>query len=311
MEKISFVIPCYCSEKTIGHVVDEINCKMQELNHLEYEIIMINDASPDGTFDKLKELCKNQSNILAADMARNFGQHSALMAGFQFCTGDIVVCLDDDGQTPASEVDKLLDKLDEGYDVVYAKYADKKHSAFRNFGSKVNKAMTEQLLGKPKNLYVSSYFAAKRFVIDEMLKYKNAYPYVIGLVLRTTKRICNVDINHREREQGKSGYSIKKLLSLWINGFTSFSVKPLRFATFTGILVAIIGFVYAIWTVVNKLTNPEVPLGWSSTIAIMLLLGGMVLFVLGMIGEYVGRIYICLNNSPQYVIREIVGNDLK
>ena len=307
INKISFVIPCYCSEQTIEHVVNEIDDKMALLHHPEYEIILVNDASSDGTFNKLRELCSIKDNILAIDMAKNFGQHAALMAGFHFCTGDVVVCLDDDGQTPASEVDKLLDKIGEGYDVVYAKYPNKKHSGFRNFGSKVNKLMTEQLLGKPKELYVSSYFAARRFVIEEMIKYKNAYPYVIGLVLRTTKKICNVEVNHRERENGKSGYSFKKLLGLWINGFTSFSVKPLRFATVTGIFVALIGFIYAIWTVINKFTNPAVPLGWSSTIAIMLLLGGMVLFVLGMIGEYVGRIYICLNNSPQYVIREIIS----
>ena len=307
INKISFVIPCYCSEQTIEHVVNEIDDKMALLHYPEYEIILVNDASSDGTFNKLRELCSIKENILAIDMAKNFGQHAALMAGFHFCTGDVVVCLDDDGQTPASEVDKLLDKIGEGYDVVYAKYPNKKHSGFRNFGSKVNKLMTEQLLGKPKELYVSSYFAARRFVIEEMIKYKNAYPYVIGLVLRTTKKICNVEVNHRERENGKSGYSFKKLLGLWINGFTSFSVKPLRFATVTGIFVALIGFIYAIWTVINKFTNPAVPLGWSSTIAIMLLLGGMVLFVLGMIGEYVGRIYICLNNSPQYVIREIIS----
>ena len=237
-------------------------------------------------------------------MAKNFGQHAALMAGFRHVTGDVVVCLDDDGQTPANEVDKLLAKIEEGYDVVYAKYEEKKHSAFRNLGSWMNKVMTEVLLGKPKDLYVSSYFAARRYVIDEMTRYTNAFPYVIGLVLRTTNRICNVSVKHREREIGTSGYSIGKLLALWINGFTAFSVKPLRIATFGGVIVAMLGFLYTIYIIVNKFINPAVPMGWSSTMALILIIGGLILAVLGMIGEYIGRIYICMNNSPQYVIRE-------
>lgn len=169
--------------------------------------------------------------------------------------------------------------------------------------------MTEKLLGKPKELYISSYFAAKRFVIDEILKYQNAYPYVIGLVLRTTKNICNVKVEHRDRMAGVSGYSFKKLIALWVNGFTSFSVMPLRVASYGGVFVAIMGFLYAIYIIISKIANPDRIIGWSSTIAIMLVLGGFVLIVLGMIGEYIGRIYICLNNAPQYVLRSIVNYD--
>lgn len=305
--KISFVIPCYCSSKTIEDVVLEITLKMQEMNNYAYEIILVNDCSPDNTLEVIREICQKDKKILGVSLAKNFGQHAALMAGFHHVTGDIVVCLDDDKQTPADEVDKLLAKIEEGYDVVYAEYDQKKHSVFRNLGSAVNKKMTECMLDKPKNLYISSYFAAKRYVINEMLKYQNSYPYVIGLVLRTTKKICNVKVKHREREQGKSGYSLKKLLSLWVNGFTSFSVKPLRFATISGVGVAALGFLYAIWTIIQKIVNPDVLVGWSSIIAIMLILGGMVLLVLGMIGEYIGRIYISINNSPQYVVRELIN----
>lgn len=302
--KISYVIPCYRSMNTLEAVVAEIKEAMSKLNKYTYEIVLINDCSPDDTISTIRKICKENDNVIGLDMAKNFGQHAALMAGFRHVTGDIVVCLDDDGQTPANEVDKLLAKIEEGYDVVYAKYEEKKHSAFRNLGSWMNKVMTEVLLGKPKDLYVSSYFAARRYVIDEMARYNNAFPYVIGLVLRTTNRICNVTVNHREREIGTSGYSIGKLLALWINGFTAFSVKPLRIATFGGVIVALAGFVYTIYIFINKFINPEVPLGWSSTMALILIIGGLILAVLGMIGEYIGRIYICLNNSPQYVIRE-------
>jgi len=305
--KVSYVIPCYASSKMIGDVVQEIQTKMQELNGLAYEIILVNDYSPDNTFDVIREICQKNENVLGINLAKNFGQHAALMAGFQYVSGDVIVCLDDDKQTPADEVDKLLQKIEEGYDVVYAEYGDKKHSVFRNIGSVANKKMTEVMLEKPKELFVSSYFAARRYVIDEILKYQNPYPYVIGLILRTTKNICNVRVTHREREVGQSGYSLKKLLALWINGFTSFSVKPLRIASFSGVIVAGIGFLYAVWTIVQKIINPDVLQGWSSTISIMLILGGMVLLVLGMIGEYIGRIYISINNSPQYVVRELVN----
>lgn len=307
MEKISFVIPCYRSEKTIEAVVSEIETVMSPHMEYDYEVLLINDGSPDGTFDVIEKICEENPKVMGLGMAKNFGQHAALMAGFRYSTGDYVVCLDDDGQTPADEVFKLLNKIKEGYDVVYASYRSKKHSAFRNFGSRVNSLMTEVMLGKPKELYVSSYFAAKRFIIDEVIKYQNSYPYVIGLILRTTKSITDVEVHHREREVGASGYTFSKLLALWVNGFTAFSVKPLRIATFLGMLSAMLGFVYAIWAIINKATNPLAPMGWTSTIIILLVLGGMILFVLGLIGEYIGRMYISMNNAPQYVVRDIVG----
>jgi len=305
--KISFVIPCYRSSKTIRTVVDEIKDKMATMPSYEYEVILVNDCSPDNTFEVIREICAENSNVIGIDHTRNFGQHAALMAGYHYVSGDVIVCMDDDGQTPANEVDKLLAKIDEGYDVVYAKYEHKQHSIFRNVGSVFNKKLTEVMLEAPKELYISSYFAARRFIIDEVLRYKNAYPYVIGLILRATKNICNVPVSHRERLEGKSGYSLRKLIALWVNGFTSFSVIPLRIATYTGSLVAFAGFIYAIVTIIRKLLDPDIPVGWSSTFSTILIIGGFILLVLGMIGEYVGRIYISLNNSPQYVIRSVIN----
>lgn len=307
---VSFVIPCYRSEQTIGGVVEEINSTMADLPQYTYEIILVNDASPDNTFETIRDLCQKQSNICGINLAKNFGQHAALMAGFHYVHGEIVVCLDDDGQTPANEVGKLLNGIEEGADVVYARYAAKQHSAFRNFGSKVNELMTRVMLGKPKELYISSYFAAKRFVVEEMTRYQNPYPYVIGLVLRSTKKIINVEVTHREREIGTSGYTIGKLLNLWFNGFTAFSVKPLRLATVMGIISACAGFLYGIYTVIKKFVNPDVVVGFSALMAAIVFFGGLILLMLGIIGEYIGRIYISLNNSPQFVIRESIdGRD--
>ncbi len=307
MKKVSFVIPCYRSEHTLPQVVAEIENKMQQLTQYTYDIYLVNDCSPDGTLAVVRRLCEEHENIKGISFSRNFGQHAALMAGLRHSDGDYVVCLDDDGQTPADEVDKLLDKLEEGYDAVYAKYEHKQHSAFRNLGSKVNELMTRMMLNKPAELYISSYFAVRRFVVEDMIRYENSYPYVIGLVLRTTKNITNVIVHHREREEGSSGYTLKKLFGLWFNGFTAFSVKPLRIATAIGSCSAGVGFLYGIYTIIKRLVNPDVPMGFSSTMAAIVFFGGMIMVMLGLIGEYVGRIYISLNNSPQYVIRERIN----
>ncbi len=309
MRLVSFVIPCYRSALTIKAVVNEIITTIETMHEYEYEIILINDASPDDTFDVIRSLCQENHKIKGIDLAKNFGQHAALMAGFGWCKGDIIVCLDDDGQTPADEVGKLLKKIEQGADAVYAKYLHKKHSIFRNLGSRTNELMTQYMLGKPKDLHVSSYFAVQRFVVDEMLRYQNAYPYVIGLVLRSTKKIENVVVQHREREIGNSGYTLGKLMGLWFNGFTAFSIKPLRVATVIGAICAGVGFSYGIYTVIKRLLNPLVPAGFSSTMAALMFIGGMLMLMLGLIGEYVGRIYICMNNAPQYVIRETVNEE--
>ena len=306
MRLVSFVIPCYRSAHTIAGVVDELRGAMTKLPDYDYEIILVNDCSPDDTFDVIRGIAESDARVTAVDLAKNFGQHAALMSGLRHAEGEIVICLDDDGQTPGDEAGKLLKKLDEGYDVVYASYEHKQHSAFRNFGTVLNNRMTEIMLGKPRELTITSYFAMRRFIVDEMLIYRNCYPYVEGLILRSTRRIGTVPITHRAREEGESGYTLIKLFSLWMNGFTSFSVKPLRIATYCGAFTALAGFLYMIVIIVKHFVDSTIPEGWSSTMALMLLLGGILLLVLGMIGEYIGRIYMCINASPQYVERQVI-----
>ena len=211
MEKISFVIPCYRSEKTIPIVVKEIVDTVTAHGGYDYEIILVNDSSPDNVMSSIEALCRENPKVLGVHLASNFGQHSAIMAGFHFVRGDIVVCLDDDGQTPANEMFRLIDKIGE-YDLVFAEYKNKHHSGFRNFGSKVNDKMAQWLINKPKELKIMSYFACKRFVVDEVLRYRNPYPYISGLLIRTTNKVCNVEIDHRDRIEGESGYSLRKLL---------------------------------------------------------------------------------------------------
>ena len=301
---ISFVIPCYRSAKTLPGVAAEIDAAMVSLPRYTHEIIMVNDGSGADTWEAIRTLCEGHPGRRGYDLSRNFGQHAALMAGIRQAKGDLIVCLDDDGQTPADEVGKLLAAIESGADVAYASYEHKEHSAFRNFGSWVNEKMLEWMLDKPKDLYVSSYFVMRRYVADEVLRYENSYPYLVGLVLRTTKNIVNVPVTHRKREVGSSGYTLGKLLSLWMNGFTAFSVRPLRAGMGVGLLCAAGAIVYGIYTIIKKLVNPNVPVGWSALMVAVVFFGGMILIMLGLVGEYVGRTYITASSAPQYVIRE-------
>ena len=307
MRKLSFVIPCYHSADSISQVVHEIIKTVETDARFDYEIICINDCSPDNTYQVLRQLSQESLKIKVIDLSRNFGQHSALMAGFNHVTGDIIVCLDDDGQNPPSEMFKLIDKLDEGYDLVSAKYSKKKHSLFRKIGTKISFAMSSYLVGKPKDIDLNSYYVFKRYVLDEVIKYDNPYPFVHGLILRVTRNMANVEIDHKERQSGSSGYNLKKLFGLWMNGFTAFSEKPLRIASIIGCICAGLGFLYGLIIIIRKLLNPEILVGYSSMMAIILFLCGMIMLFLGLLGEYIGRIYISINNAPQYAIRETIN----
>lgn len=305
--KISFVIPCYNSSQTIEGVVEEIRSTMKCRPEFCYEIILVNDFSKDHTAQVIKNLAQRSRDVKAISLARNFGQPSAILAGFHYVTGDYVVTLDDDGQTPIQQIFEFIDKLEEEqYDVVCAKYVQRAQpSGFRRLGSKLNEKMSDWLIKKPKGVYMSAFLCARRFVVDEIVRYKNSYPYLAGLVLRTTQNIGNVEVVQRERSAGTSNYNFKKLLQLWLNGFTAFSIKPLRISVIVGMGFAFCGFLVAAAAIIRKLLGVDVQVGWSSIIALMLIIGGVILLFLGMIGEYIGRIYMCINESPQYVIREV------
>lgn len=310
MNKISYVIPCYGSEHTIIGVVTDIKTLMkQDLKNYQFEIILVNDGSPDRVHNVIIENYSKDKDIKYIQLSKNFSQHNAVMAGLHHTTGDVIICLDDDGQSPVYEVPKLLNELNEDIDVVYAKYRAKKHSRFRNFGSKINDYMLRMMLGKPQDLYISSFFAMKKYVKDAMIEYKNPYPYLGGLILRITDRIKNVETDHLGRNDGSSGYNIRKLLKLYVNGLTNFSVKPLRISLFFSVTFILIAVIASVYLIINKLLNPEIPVGWTSMMIVLLFVGAAITFLLGLIGEYIGRIYISINNIPQYV--EVKQDDKK
>lgn len=308
-KKISFIIPCYGSEKTVGIVIDEIEKKLKEKEEkYDYEIIAVNDQSPDNVWNILKEIANNNNKIKLINLAKNMNRPGALMAGMSKVTGDYIVLMDDDGQCPMDNLWDLIKPLEEGHDVSIAKYPQYKQSIFKSVGTIVNRKMTEIVIGKPKDLSFTNFSAMKRYIVEEIKQYKNPYPYMTGLLLRTTSDIVNVKMEERERISGSTNFTLRKMLNLWINGFTAFSVKPLRISTVIGIITALVGFIYGIYIILHKLfVHSAVLQGYSSTMAIILFIGGIIMMMLGIIGEYIGRIYISINNSPQYVIKEMIN----
>ncbi len=307
---ISFVIPCYCSELTIRGVVEEILDLHKTHMEDDYEIILVSDASPDGVWNVIKQLTEEYSFIKGIELAKNFGQHAALLAGYRIAKGDLIVSLDDDGQIAVEDTYKLIDRLDDGFDVVYGKYKVKMHSSFRNLGSKMAGWMCVHLMGIPKSFAGSSFYVARRFLIEEMCKYKNAYVFMPGLVFRATKNYDSVFVGHRAREVGESNYTITKLISLWVNGATTFSIVPLRISSVLGGLAAFAGILFSILLIIRKLMHPEIVAGWASQMCITLVMCGTILMVLGVAGEYIGRIYMSANDTPQYVVRHYSGIEI-
>lgn len=310
--KISFVIPCYNSSKNIGGVLTEIQEAVRQKPEVKYEVILVNDCSKDNTAEVIKKLARKDPHVIAIDLAKNAGQPNALLAGFNHVSGDYIMTSDDDGQTPVGRVFDFLEEINKGYDVVCARYTERNQpSLFRRMGTRLNTKMSDWLIEKPRGTYMASFFMAKRYIIDEMIKYQQPYPYIAGLILRTTQNIGNLDMEQRERNSGSSGYNLGKLLKLWINGFTAFSIKPLRIAAGLGAALGFGGFVLAIITIIRKLVVANIQVGWSSLISVNLIIGGIILIFMGLIGEYIGRIYMCINETPQYVVKEVVRHETR
>lgn len=309
MKKISICIPCYKSEETIGRLTDNICKEMENHPDFSFEIILVNDCSPDNTYNVIRELALNNSHIVAYDLAKNFGESSAVMAAYSKSTGDYVVRMDDDGEHDPKDLFKLIDKLEEGYDYVCAEFMHYHHSLYKRIGSKFNYWFLTKMMDIPAGSIMSSYNVSRRYVINEMLKYNNPKPYIDGMVWAVTTKTASVPIEHGIRYAGESGYNFSKSVALWLNGVTSFSIKPLRLASLTGFIFAISGFIIGIIAVIDKLIHPHIAAGWTSMFAMMLFIGGFIMIFLGLIGEYIGRAYLIQNHIPQFVIREEIRKD--
>lgn len=307
METISVVIPCFNSQHSIVQVVNGIQRVLS--GRFDYQIILSNDCSTDGVWKEIQQLCKEDKRIIGLSLARNFGQQAARMAALPYIIGDYVVFTDDDGQHPPEGILQILDKLKEGYDIVYAEFKQKKESKFRIWGSNLNQKMSEWIIGKPRGINLSSYFIVRRFVIDALKKYQSPFPYLLGYFMSITRNIASVELEHRKRIYGKSGYSLVKLVRLWLNGFTGFSVVPLRIADILGIVLTIFGFFTGVVIGIRRILNPQILGGYTSIIVAVLICSGMVMLMLGLMGEYVGRIFLAINRLPQYVVRDMINTE--
>lgn len=306
----SFVIPCYKSSHTIREVVETTIQEMDQIGRSPYEFILVDDHSPDegATLQVLKSLAEDYSCVKVVELAKNSGQHNASMAGLNYAQGDYIISMDDDLQTRPSQLPKLFEEIERGYDVVYGYYPEKKHSAFRNFGSWFHYESVRIMIGKPKGMKTSSFFVMKKFVRDYMIEYKEPYTHLQGLVLRTTRNISSVPVEHFQRAYGESGYTLKKLISLWFN-IVGYSVVPLRMATGLGGIFSMVGFISALVVIIRKILAPTTVMGWSSIMAAIFFFSGMIMMSLGLIGEYIGRMFLSMSNNPQFVIREVYSQN--
>jgi glycosyltransferase involved in cell wall biosynthesis len=303
----SFVVPLYNTGDSIVKLFDAF----RDLPIPgAYELILVNDASQDDTYARAKAIIPSMPiPVMLIDMARNFGEHSAVLEGFRHTRGQFVINLDDDLQNPVDEALRLLDHLRKtGADVVYAYYDEKKHHWFRNMGSSLTNAAATFLLGKPKDLYLCSFRALRRELIDRIIQYRGPYPYIDGLILGATNRIERLLVRHEPRVGSRSGYTLRKLVRLWLNMFFNFSIMPLRVASLMGTLLCVIGVIMLTIAVVQALFFKVPQVGWSSLMAAISLFSGSQLLILGVIGEYVGRAYMTVSGKPQSLVRAVTAH---
>jgi polyisoprenyl-phosphate glycosyltransferase len=300
--KLSVVIPVYNSSATIGKLVITLK---DELSGIDYEVVLVNDGSSDTSEQVCLGLLEKEQNITFISLRKNAGEHNAVMCGLKHCQGDCAVIIDDDFQNPPSEIIKLYQELQDGYDVVYSKYREKKHSLFRNMGSRLNDFAANILMDKPKHLYLSSFKIIHRDVLNEIIKYNGPFPYIDGLILRVTSNISSVYVEHASRKEGKSHYNLHRLISLYLNMFVNFSIKPLRVMIFMGFFLFLTGIGLLIAFVVEKLQNPHIPIGWTATATLIIIFSGFQILFLGIMGEYVGKQYLDQNATPQWSIKLI------
>ena len=300
--QLSFVIPVYNSALSIGEVVGDIN---RRFDFLSYEVILVNDGSRDASESVCRHLVEaSQGRVQYVHLAKNFSEHNAVLAGLNLSRGEYVAVLDDDGQNPPAEVLRLYEEIQRGsYDTVYGFYRQKKHHWFRNLGSRFNDKMANIMLDKPRDIYLSSFKIMNRFVVDHIIGYKGAFPYIDGLIFRTTRNIGQVAVEHKSRSEGRSGYNLRKLVALWLNMFLNFSISPLRMAAMLGLITSIASVPLMGLIVIDKLLHPEVTIGIPSVLVGMTFFSGIQLLIVGLVGEYLGRMFLDHSGAPQYVVR--------
>lgn len=304
--ELSVVIPVYRSAENLERLTEAI-FNQENLRDLQMELILVNDASPDNAWEIIRGLCKQHKILKALSLRRNFGQHNAIMAGLQVAKGRIVVTMDDDLQHDPVYIRDLYEKIKAGNDVCYTKYVGRKHSWWKVAGSRFNDFVASLLLGKPKDVYLSSFRGLSRSLVTELSTYIGPYPYIDGLILAFTNRLSSIDIVHQERYGGESGYGLYRCINLWLKMATNFSVLPLRIAIFCGLFFALTSFLMIFFLIWSRMVYGVEVQGWTSLVVIILFLGGIQLCFMGLLGEYVGRAYLQSNRLPQFSVAENIS----
>ncbi len=302
---LSIVIPVYNSANILSELLIQIKKDIQFTK--KFEVILVNDCSPDDSWNIIKDLILKYDFLKAINLRKNSGQHNAIMAGLNHTKGDIIVMMDDDLQHSPKYIEELYEQILSGFDICYTKFLSSKHRGWKVLGSKFNDTVANILLKKPKGLYMSSFKAISKDILDEIISYDGPYAYVDGLILATTNNITTITVEHKARHDGEGNYNLLSSISLWSKMATSFSVLPLRIATFAGLFISICSFLLGLYFIFAKLFGGSVPDGWTSLIVVVLFLGGIQLLSLGIIGEYIGRSYLKLNGKKQYIIKEIIN----
>jgi len=301
---LSIVIPVYRGAASIGELVTALEQLRIAGGH---EIVLVNDGSPDDSLIVCRGLVERSPvPITLVDLSRNYGEHNAVMAGLRHAMGAHVITMDDDLQNPPEEVERLLAFAQEsGHEVVYTCYEEKQHAAWRNYGSRFTNWVAGFVLDKPKGFYLSSFRCMSAFVVAEITRYEGPFPYVDGLILQVTQDIDTLMVRHLPRAVGRSNYTMRRLLRLWLSMFVNFSVMPLRISTLTGFALSLVGAVGSLVAVTEALFFSP-PAGWASLMAAVLLLSGVQLVILGIVGEYLGRLYLTANKKPQSVVKSVI-----
>jgi glycosyltransferase involved in cell wall biosynthesis len=300
---LSIVIPVYNGAGSIGELVAALESLEVPGGH---EIVLVNDCSPDDSLALCRGLlARARLPMTLVNLSRNFGEHNAVMAGLRHASGAHVITMDDDLQNPPSEVLRLLAYAQSsGKEAVYTYYAHKEHAPWRNLGSRFTNRVADWLLDKPKGLYLSSFRCLSAFVVREITRYDGPFPYVDGLILQVTQSLGRLEVQHLPRAHGRSNYTLRRLVRLWLNMVVNFSVMPLRLATVGGFALGLTGFLGTLWVVLDALFDATPP-GWASISVAVLLLSGVQLTMLGLIGEYLGRLYLTANRKPQSIVKDV------